>query len=88
VRWRGSRMWIDVEQHQATHHLEDGIDSLMAFRHHDEEATVMTAQPVTLPIRRHPPMLARPSQPPGREASAWTGRPSKLLPERPLVGRP
>jgi len=69
VRWRGLRIGVDVEQHQATYHLRDGTDSSMAFRHHGEEATVITGQPVTLPIRRRSPMLARPSQPPRREPS-------------------
>jgi alpha,alpha-trehalose phosphorylase len=67
VRWRGLRLGVDVEPHQATYTLRDGADSSLVFRHDGEEATVTTAKPVTRRISKRTPMLPRPAQPPGRE---------------------
>jgi alpha,alpha-trehalose phosphorylase len=67
VRWRGSRIGVEIEQGRTTYTLRDGKESSMAFRHHGEEVTVTTGEPVTRPFTRRRPMLPRPPQPPGRE---------------------
>ena len=65
LRWRGSRLGVEVEGDGATYTLLDGEP--VAIRHFEEEVTVDAAEPVRLPIPAQAPVGARPAQPPGRE---------------------
>ncbi len=67
VRWRGLRLRVDIENDRATYTLQDGPESSLAFHHNGKDITVTTGNPVSEQIRKRPPILPRPPQPPGRE---------------------
>jgi alpha,alpha-trehalose phosphorylase len=64
IRCRGRVLAVEVRPTQATYTLTDGED--LEIEHHGDKVTVTSAEPVTCPIPRPPP-LEEPSQPPGRE---------------------
>jgi alpha,alpha-trehalose phosphorylase len=65
--WRGVRLRVTVEPHQATYRVRDRSDgALVSLRHHGEPITVTTKKPVVMPIPPAVPLTARPQQPYGR----------------------
>lgn len=65
LRWRGSRLGVEVDGDGATYTLLDGEP--VAIRHFEEEVTVEATEPARLPTPTQAPAGARPAQPPGRE---------------------
>lgn len=65
VRWRGARLRVEIADHHATYSLRDHGGSVVIF-HNDEEITVSTGSPVTMPLQRPDPLLPEPVQPVGR----------------------
>ncbi len=64
ISFRGRRLKVEVEPHQARYSLGDGAP--LEFKHHGEVVTVTMEMPVTRAIAA-PPSRDRPAQPPGRE---------------------
>jgi alpha,alpha-trehalose phosphorylase len=69
LRWRGSRLKVDVSHDEVTYSLRDGADEVM-FRHAGEELTLHSGESAVRKIAKRTPLLPRPSQPPGREPAA------------------
>jgi alpha,alpha-trehalose phosphorylase len=65
LRWRGSRLGVEVDGDGAAYTLLEGEP--VAVRHFEEEVTVGSAEPVRLPLPAPAAVGARPAQPPGRE---------------------
>jgi alpha,alpha-trehalose phosphorylase len=65
LRWRGSRLSVEVDDSGAAYTLLDGEP--VAIRHFEEEVTVDAAEPVRRPTPAPAAVGARPAQPPGRE---------------------
>jgi alpha,alpha-trehalose phosphorylase len=62
VTYRGSRLKVTIEPHQATYQLLDGDP--IEISHHGESLTVKRRKVRQIPP---PPKLDPPTQPPGRE---------------------
>jgi trehalose/maltose hydrolase-like predicted phosphorylase len=73
LRWRGSRLKVDVSHDEVTYSLRDGADEVV-FRHAGEELTLQSGESTVRKIAKRSPLLPRPSQPLGREPAA---RPSR-----------
>jgi len=66
VRWRETRLRVNIENDQATYTLADGSDAQLQLDHHGEPVTVAVDAPVTLPIVKLDPGTPAPQQPIGR----------------------
>jgi alpha,alpha-trehalose phosphorylase len=67
ILWRGLRLQVTADQHEATYQLRDGsATASIRLLHHGEAVFVTTDQPVTLPIPPIAPITPPPTQPPGR----------------------
>jgi alpha,alpha-trehalose phosphorylase len=64
LRWRGSRLGVEVEDAAAVYTLLDGEP--VAIRHFEERVTVEAGEPLRLPAPAPAAAGARPAQPPGR----------------------
>lgn len=73
VRWRGSRLAVEIRQDDVTYTVRDGQDSLLTFRHNGEEVVVGVGESVSRQVDRRRPRLPRPSQPPGRRPRCREG---------------
>ena len=65
VRWRGTKLGVDVTPGQVVYTLRDHGTSV-EFTHAGEEVSVSGDAPLTRPLERREPLLPRPVQPPGR----------------------
>lgn len=65
VRWRDARLRVEIADGHATYSVRDHGGSIVIF-HNDEEITVSTGSPVTMPLQRPDPLLPEPLQPVGR----------------------
>jgi alpha,alpha-trehalose phosphorylase len=74
LRWRGLRLRVDVLPDRATYSLRDGEGASLTFRHGKDDVTVRVGTPVSRPIAKRPPLLARPQQPKGREPARRPAR--------------
>jgi alpha,alpha-trehalose phosphorylase len=64
LRWRGSRLGVEVDGEAAVYTVLDGEP--LAIRHFEERVTVDAAEPVRLPVPAPAAPGERPAQPPGR----------------------
>jgi alpha,alpha-trehalose phosphorylase len=69
LRWRGFRLTVDVNHDEVTYALRDGPGSEMSIRHAGKRLDLHCDSPTTVALARRTPLLATPSQPPGREPS-------------------
>jgi alpha,alpha-trehalose phosphorylase len=66
IRWRQCKVRVAITQTHAAYSMQDGRDTEIQLKHHEQPFTITTAAPVTLPIPTSPPRPPRPSQPAGR----------------------
>jgi trehalose/maltose hydrolase-like predicted phosphorylase len=66
LRWKDFRLTVDVDHDEVSYTLRDGPDHGLSIRHAGEQLELRTDSPTTVPLRRREPLLAPPSQPPGR----------------------
>ena len=64
LTFRGRRLLVDIGQRQAHYTLIEG--ETLDIVHHGAQATIVPAEPLTLPISPPPPQGQRPAQPAGR----------------------
>jgi alpha,alpha-trehalose phosphorylase len=69
LRWRGSRLKVDISHTDVTYSLRDGAGSVVLL-HDGDELTLHAGESVVRKIAKRTPLLPRPSQPPGREPGA------------------
>ncbi|MBY0442705.1 MAG: glycoside hydrolase family 65 protein [Mycobacteriaceae bacterium] len=65
--WRGFRVSVDVNHTNVTYTVSDGPHAELMIRHASDVLTLNTDAPTTVALRPRKPLLAPPSQPPGRE---------------------
>nr|WP_218886502.1 glycoside hydrolase family 65 protein [Kineococcus aurantiacus] len=65
VRWRGTKLTVDVRPEQVEYSVRDH-DTAVEFKHGDETLHLRAGQSVTRPVSVPEPLLPRPVQPPGR----------------------
>ena len=75
LRWRDCRVTVDITHENATYTLRDETHGRLRLRHADRDVELTTESPVSVPLRRRTPLLARPQQPPGREPCRWDSQP-------------
>ncbi|MEP6852523.1 MAG: glycosyl hydrolase family 65 protein [bacterium] len=80
VRWRGTKVRVDIREHEATYSLDDD-GSRLELAHHGSEFSLGTDASVTVPIDPMKPVTPRPTQPAGR-------KPVTALTEDVAVGPP
>jgi alpha,alpha-trehalose phosphorylase len=66
VRWRGTKVRVEITADQATYAVEDGADTRLELAHHGIPFTLTTDAPVTMSIAPAEPLTPRPTQPAGR----------------------
>jgi trehalose/maltose hydrolase-like predicted phosphorylase len=66
LRWKDFRLTVDVDHDEVSYTLRDGPGHGLSIRHAGEQLELRTDSPTTVPLRRREPLLAPPSQPPGR----------------------
>lgn len=66
LRWRGLRLRVEIDHHEATYSLGGGADSVLGLRHDGEDVELTPAKPVTKTLAPPTPLLPPPPQPPGR----------------------
>jgi alpha,alpha-trehalose phosphorylase len=66
VRWRGTKVRVEITADQATYTVEDGPDTRFELAHHGTAFTLTPDHPVVMPISPAEPMTPRPTQPAGR----------------------
>lgn len=71
LRWRDCRVTVDITHDTATYTLRDDTHGRLRLRHAGRDVELTTESPVSVPLRRRTPLLARPRQPPGREPARW-----------------
>jgi alpha,alpha-trehalose phosphorylase len=67
VRWRETKVRVEVHRGFARYRVEDGPDGHLELAHHGEPFTIKVGQTVDLPIEPLRPLTPKPSQPVGRE---------------------
>jgi hypothetical protein len=72
LRWRGSRLRVEVAQRAVRCTLLGGDASRVPLVLYDEPLEVTDTQPIERPLRPRKPLLPAPPQPPGREPLAVT----------------
>lgn len=66
LRWRNFRITVDVDHDRVEYALRDGEDGALTIRHAGTDLELTTQAPVRVKLEPREPMLATPSQPPGR----------------------
>ena len=70
LRWRGFRITVAVDHDEVTYTLRDGeTGGAVSIRHAGEDLELTTEAARTIKLQRREPLLAAPTQPPGREPS-------------------
>ncbi len=67
LRWRDSRLTVDVAGNHVTYLLHDGPCDELTIHHAGQPLTLSTHTPTTTATRPRQPLLPPPPQPPGRE---------------------
>ena len=68
LRWRGFRITVAVDHDEVTYTLRDGeTGGAVSIRHAGEDLELTTDAARTIKLERREPLLAAPTQPPGRE---------------------
>ena len=75
VRWRGTKLRVEITAGQATYTVEDGSGTVLTLHHHGTEFELSPEAPVTLPIEPVEPLTPRPTQPAGREPAKALSEP-------------
>jgi len=66
LRWHGYGVRVEVAGDEVTYALRDGPEGRLTIRHSGDELEITTKKPATATVKPRVPMLAPPTQPPGR----------------------
>jgi alpha,alpha-trehalose phosphorylase len=69
VRWRQTKVRIEVGPDKATYRLDDGTAASVELHHHGAPFTLTSAAPIVMEIPEITPLTPRPEQPVGRAPS-------------------